>query len=99
MKTGIKILRERHPGFVIILQMADDHLQKRKENQSIAMLWCYFHINVIRASSHSTGDGKNDDDHGDLYEDVWHNIIQYISWVEDLSPPIKDSITYLKPTI
>ena len=45
MKNGIKNLREKHPGSIIILKMVNDPLRVRKKNHSITILRCYFRIN------------------------------------------------------
>ena len=45
MKNGIKNLREKHPGSIIILNMVNDPLRVRKKNHSITILRCYFRIN------------------------------------------------------
>ena len=45
MKNGIKKLREKHPGSIIILKMVNVPLLVWKENHSITMFRCFFRIN------------------------------------------------------
>ena len=45
MKNGIKNFREKHPRSMIILKLGNDPLREGKENHSITMLRCCFHIN------------------------------------------------------
>ena len=45
MKNGIKNFREKHPGFITILNMLNNLLRVWKENHSITMFRSYFRIN------------------------------------------------------
>ena len=47
MKNGIKNFREKHPRSMIILKLGNDPLREGKENHSITMLRCCFHINKV----------------------------------------------------
>ena len=45
MKNGIKKIREKHHGCLMILKMVNDPLRVWKENHSITMFQCYFCMN------------------------------------------------------
>ena len=60
--------------------MVNDPLCVWKENLGIILFKCYFHINKGYNHILLVDDGKNDDGHGKVTEDVWKNILQYLLW-------------------
>ena len=44
MKNGINNFRKKHPGSIVIFKMVNDSWLAWKENQSITLFQCFFHI-------------------------------------------------------
>ena len=68
MKTNIKNVCEKHPGSKTILKIENDPLPVRKENRSITLYRCYFHINKECDHILLVDDRKNDDGHRKVTE-------------------------------
>ena len=72
MRSGIKNFREKHPRSMIILKLVNDPLRVWKENHSITMFQCCFHINKGHDHILLVDDKK-------VTEATWKDILEYLS--------------------
>ena len=79
MKNGIKKFREKHLRSIIILKMVNDPLRVWKENHSITVFRCYFHINNGHDHILLVDDKKS-------AETTWKDILCYPKRVTHYAP-------------
>ena len=70
IKNWIKNFRKKYPGS-IILKMVNNPLRVRKENHSITMFRCYFHIN----KGHNDNLLVDNDNQGKVTKAIWKDIL------------------------
>ena len=92
----VKNFHEKYPESKTILKVVNDPLRVWKENQSIALSRCYFHINKGHDHILLVNDGKNDYGQGEVTEDIRKGILQYLLWKGHYSLPLKITFIYLK---